>query len=84
MRVSFVRFSDFLCYTFLDLQLTSFQNNNNNMKTLLLLVLALHPLHHEAEGRGVCGGHPGEPEVTETSGVTGLVFTLPWAWNCLS
>ena len=83
MRVSFVRFSDFLCYTFLDLQLTSFQKDNNKMKTLLCVVAAM-ALSTGAEGRGVCGGHPGEPEVTETSGVTGLVFTLPWAWNCLS
>ena len=68
------------------LKLRSFQNNTNKMKTLLLLVLLLllHPLHHGAEGRRVCNGPVGEPEVTETSGVTGLIFTLPWSWNCLS
>ena len=54
-------------------------------KTALLTVLVTAlALFGAVAGKSGCGGTPDKPHVTTSDNVTGIIWTMPWSWTCLS
>ena len=54
-------------------------------KTALLTVLVTAlALFGAVAGKSGCSGAPDEPDVTTSDNVTGIIWTMPWSWTCLS